>query len=67
MRVSLTNLEGGVKVADIYSRIYQAISSKLTRKEDIEILALILKRQREGGKEAVKQMISELIKKLEGE
>jgi hypothetical protein len=54
-------------VADIYSRIYQAISSKLTRKEDIEILALILKRQREGGKEAVKQMISELIKKLEGE
>ncbi|MEM3539110.1 MAG: hypothetical protein QW193_04810 [Nitrososphaerales archaeon] len=54
-------------MTDVYDRIYQTLSPKLPKKDDAELLKLLLDRQREGGKEAVEQKIKELIKELEGD
>lgn len=52
-------------MSDIYEQIYQALTPKLPRKEDADLLRFLLDAQKEGGKEAVKALIEKLIEEIE--
>lgn len=50
---------------DKYEQIHQALKPKLPRKEDADLLRVLLDAQKEGGKEAVKALIEKLIEEIE--
>ena len=52
-------------MSDIYEQIHQALKPKLPRKEDADLLRVLLNVQKEGGKEAVKSLIGKLIDEIE--
>jgi hypothetical protein len=52
---------------DVYDEILDALSKKLPRKEDVELLKMLLDVQREGGSAAVKTNIKKLIEEIVGE
>lgn len=52
---------------DVYENIFREISKKLPRKEDVDLLKMLLEVQREGGGAAVKKKIKMLIQEIVGE
>ena len=52
---------------DVYENIFREISKRLPRKEDIDLLKMLLDVQREGGEAAVKKKIKMLIQEIVGE
>ena len=52
---------------DVYENIFEELSKKLPRKEEIDLLRTLLDVQREGGGKAVKKKIKTLIQEIVGE
>ena len=52
-------------MSEIHEQIYQALKAKLPRKEDADLLKVLLDVQKEGGKEAVKSLIRKIIEEIE--
>lgn len=52
-------------MSDIYEQIYQELTSKLPRNEDIELLKVLINALKKGGKDLVKSVIKELIQEIE--
>jgi hypothetical protein len=52
---------------DVYENIFRELSKKLPRKEDIDLLKMLLDVQREGGGSAVKKKIKMFIQEMVGE
>ena len=52
---------------DVYENIFKQLSKKLPRKEDVDLLRMLLNVQREGGGAAVKKKIKGLILEIVGE
>ena len=54
-------------MSDVYENISRELSKKLPRKEDVDLLEMLLDVQREGGGEAVRKTIKALIQGIVGE
>jgi len=52
---------------DVYENIFRELSKKLPRKDDINLLKMLLDVQRESGGVAVKKKIKVLIQEIVGE
>ena len=52
---------------DVYENIFRELSKKLPRKEDIDLLKMLLDVQREGGGRAVKKKLKMFIQEMVGE
>ena len=52
---------------DVYENIFRELSKKLPRKDDVDLLKMLLDVQREGGGVAVKKKIKMFIQEIVGE
>lgn len=53
-------------MSDRFERIFEVLRSRLPNKDDVELLETLIEAHREGGKDAVRSRIEEMIKTLEG-
>lgn len=54
-------------MTDIYDDIFDELSRRLSKKEDVTLLTTLISVQREGGKDAVKKKVKMLIQEVLGE